>query len=112
MQEFYFEVKDRKGTKNQVVEHFFRLEDDVMQELDERSKIDDIFSDEHVLSTSHDLIPWFADFSNYLASDIVPSGLSFHQRKKFMDDVKIFYWMSLTYTEVELMAYSSLCAGS
>ena len=85
-------MKDRKGTKNQVVEHFFRLEDDVMQELDERSKIDDIFSDEHVLSTSHDLIPWFADFSNYPASDIVPVNLSFHQSKKIMHVVKIFFW--------------------
>ena len=41
---------------------------------------------------SQDLIPWFADFSNYLASNIVPSDLSFHQRKKFMYDVKKFFW--------------------
>ena len=38
------------------------------------------------------MIPWFADFANYLASDIVPSDLSFHQRKKFMYDVKKFFW--------------------
>ena len=29
---------------------------------------------------------------NYLASDIVPPDLSFHQRKKFMHDVKKFFW--------------------
>ena len=38
------------------------------------------------------MIPCFADFANYLASDIVPSDLSFHQSKKFMYDVKKFFW--------------------
>ena len=42
-----------------------------MQELGEKSEIDDTFSDKHVLASSHDLILWFADFSNYHASDIV-----------------------------------------
>ena len=31
LQEFDFEVKDRKGTENQVVDHFYRLEDGAMQ---------------------------------------------------------------------------------
>ncbi|KAK4713402.1 hypothetical protein R3W88_019309 [Solanum pinnatisectum] len=44
-----------------------------------------------VLAASHDLIPWFTDFANYLASDLVPPILSFHQRKKFMHDVKKFF---------------------
>ena len=44
------------------------------------------------MAASNDLIPWFADFANYLASDIVPPDLSFHQRKKFMHDVKKFFW--------------------
>ena len=39
-----------------------------------------------------ELIPWFTYFANYLASDIVPPGLSFHQMKKFMHDVKKFLW--------------------
>ena len=59
-----------------------------MRELGDKSDIDDTFPDTHVLAASQDLIPWFADFANYLASDIVPSDLSFHQRKKFMYDVK------------------------
>ena len=63
-----------------------------MRELDEKSEIDDTFPDEHVLAVSQDLIPWFPNFANYLASDIVPPDLSFHQRKKFMHDVKKFFW--------------------
>ena len=39
-------------------------------------RIDDTLPDEHVFAASHDLIPWFVDFVNYLASDIVPSDLS------------------------------------
>ena len=63
-----------------------------MRELGDKNDIDDTFPDEHVLAASQDLIPWFVDVANYLASDIVPSDLSFHQRKKFMYDVKKFFW--------------------
>ena len=84
LQEFDFEVLDRKETENQVADHLSHLEDEAMRELGDKTDIDDTFPDEHVLVASQDLIPWFADFANYLASDIVPSDLSFHQRKKFM----------------------------
>ena len=80
LQEFDFEVLDRKGTENQVADHLSRLEDEAMRELGDKTDIDDTFPDEHVLAASQDLIPWFAYFANYLASDIVPSDLSFHQR--------------------------------
>ena len=33
LQEFDFEVKDRKWTKNQVADHLSRLEDEAMREL-------------------------------------------------------------------------------
>ena len=83
---------DRKGIENQVADHLSRLEDESMRELGDKTNIDDTFPDEHVLAASQYLIPWFAYFANYLASDIVPSDLSFHQRKKFMYDVKKFFW--------------------
>ena len=83
---------DRKGTKNQVVDHLSRLEDESMRELGDNTEIDDTFPDEHVLAASQDLILWFTDFTNNLASDIDPPDLSFHQRKKFMYDVKKFFW--------------------
>ena len=63
-----------------------------MRELGDKTDIDDTFPDEHVLSASQHLIPWFTDFANYLASDIIPSDLSFHKRKKFMYDVKKLFW--------------------
>ena len=78
-----FEVRDRKGTENQVADHLSRLEDESIRDLGDKTDIDDTFPDEHVLAASQDLIAWFADFVNYLASDIIPSDLSFH-KKKFM----------------------------
>ena len=38
------------------------------------------------------MITWFTYFVNYLASDIVPLDLSFHQRKNFIHDVKMFFY--------------------
>ena len=103
LQEFDFEVKDRIGTENQVVDHLSRLEDEAMWELGEKTKIDDTFPDEHVLAASHDLIPWFPDFANYLDSDIVPSDLYFHHRKIPWIIWKFSFGMSLIYINVVLM---------
>ena len=58
--------------------------------MGEEAEIDDVFLDEHILAASQDLISWFADIVNYLASDIVLSDLTFHKRKEFMHDVKKF----------------------
>lgn len=41
--------------------------------------------------SSHDTVPWFAHFDNYVASNLVPLDFAFHQSKKFMHDVKKFF---------------------
>ena len=56
LQDFNFEVKDKKGTENQVID-LSRLEDEVMREMGDKAEIDDAFPDEHVLSASQDMIP-------------------------------------------------------
>ena len=81
LQEFIFEVRDRKGTENQVADHLSRLEDESIRDLGDKTDIDDPFPDEHVLAASQDSIPWFTDFVNYLASDIIPSDCPFIKEK-------------------------------
>lgn len=49
-----------------------------MLKLRDDLEIIDSFPDEQVLETSQDLIPWFADFANYLANGI-PEDMSFQQ---------------------------------
>ena len=63
-----------------------------MRELREKDEIDDAFLDENVLVASQDLNLWFALFVNYLASILFSIDLTFHQRKKFMHDVKMLFW--------------------
>ena len=46
----------------------------------------------YLLVNLYDLIAWFANFVNYMASNIVPPDLSFHQMKNFMNDVQKFFW--------------------
>lgn len=44
------------------------------------------------MDASPNLIPSFADFANNLASYLVPLDFTFHQRKKFLHDVKKLFW--------------------
>lgn len=80
-QELDFEVKNRKSTKSQVVDHLSHLEDEVMLKIgdDLELDLDDIFPEEDALEASQDLIPWFVDFTNYLENDLVPGEMLFQQ---------------------------------
>ncbi|KAF3674437.1 hypothetical protein FXO37_06399 [Capsicum annuum] len=93
LQEFEFEVKDRKGCKNQVVDHLSRLEGE--QAATDEFEINDTFPDEEILAAVMEKIPWYADFANYVVSEVIPKNLSFHQRKKFLHDVNHYLWDEL-----------------
>ena len=36
------------------------------------------------------IVPWYIDYVNYLACGVLPFNLSYHQRKKFLQDVKSY----------------------
>ncbi|XP_070019503.1 uncharacterized protein [Nicotiana sylvestris] len=66
LQEFNLEIRDLKGTKNQVVDHLSRLEG-----AENSVEVEDIletFPYDQLLATSLEEVPWYADFANYLFS--------------------------------------------
>jgi hypothetical protein len=52
--------------------------------------IDDYFPDESLLSFSP--MPWFANFVNCLSSGDLPGHWSTQDKRKFLNEVKNFYW--------------------
>ena len=93
LQEFDIEIRDKKGSKNVVADYLSRLE----QSVDARKASPDIqeaFSEEHLyaIMISEAEGPWFADFANYHASGEIRNYLTRHERRKFMYDIKKYYW--------------------
>ncbi|XP_073049583.1 uncharacterized protein [Primulina eburnea] len=79
---------DKKGTENQLADHLSRLE---LEEKKEEEVIQETFPDEKLLEVSS-VLPWFADIANFLSCGTLPPDLSYHQKKKFVHDIKLFYW--------------------
>ncbi|XP_075077190.1 uncharacterized protein LOC142163934 [Nicotiana tabacum] len=72
LQEFDLEIRDRKGTGNQVADHLSKLEG--AKKKIEVEEIMDTFPDEQLLATSLEATPWYADITNYLACHDSPYG--------------------------------------
>jgi len=90
LQEFDFEVKDRKGCENQVRDHLSRLETNVV--VSGERDIEEAFPNESVMVVTHGNPPWYADFANYVVCGVLPDGLNFYQRKIFLFYVKKYFW--------------------
>ena len=54
--------------------------------------INETFYDEHLLSVVSKELPWYADIANYIVSGILPYNLDYRQKKKFLHDIKFYYW--------------------
>ena len=78
------EIKDKKGTKNVIVD---QLTIDSTYDI---TPIDDYFPDESLLSLSS--MPWFANFVNFLATGDLPTHWSTQDKRKFFNKPKNFYW--------------------
>jgi len=67
LQEFDFEIRDKKGIENVIADHLSRVPNAPSNEL----PINDNFPDEQLLATFKE--PWFADIVNYLVINQTPS---------------------------------------
>ncbi|XP_075499257.1 uncharacterized protein LOC142537643 [Primulina tabacum] len=85
---FDFEVKDKKGSENQVADHLSRLE---LEEKKEQGAIQETFPDEQLFEVNC-VLSWFADIANFLSCGTFPPDLSHHQKKKFFHVVNFLLW--------------------
>ena len=89
LQEFNFEIRDKKGSENYVADHLSRLERGVPVD---NEPINDKFPDEQLWAAQDMSIPWFADIVNYLVANLMPPDLNYHQKKRFVAEVKDYMW--------------------
>jgi len=85
LQEFDLEIKDKKESKNLVVDHLSRL---VNEEFTSKGHVCHTFSDE-VLLVAHEC-PWFTDMANYKAIEVISEGINWQQKKIFLRDTSFF----------------------
>ncbi|XP_073119981.1 uncharacterized protein [Henckelia pumila] len=90
LQEFDLEIKDKKRVENVVADHRSRLEFIPECAQNDIEDIDDWFPDEKLFAIEN--YPWYANFSNYVVTGKLPHNLFFHQKKKFLSDVKHYFW--------------------
>ncbi|GJW37719.1 reverse transcriptase domain-containing protein [Tanacetum coccineum] len=86
--EFDIEIKDKKCAENVAVDHSSRIEN---AETIDDSEFDDNFPRETLMKITTNGTPWFADFANYLVDDIIPKGMTYHQKNKFFADLKNYF---------------------
>ncbi|XP_060182305.1 uncharacterized protein LOC132611969 [Lycium barbarum] len=74
-----------------VADHLSRHEETGVSA--EELYIEDAFPDEQVLAVSMQVAPCFADFANYLVTGVIPDKIKSYQKKKFLRDVRQYYWV-------------------
>ncbi|KAI5324228.1 hypothetical protein L3X38_033301 [Prunus dulcis] len=90
LQEFDLEIQDKKGNENVVADHLSRL---IIPAATEANSLplSESFPYEQLFAVKIDT-PWFADIVNYLAKGVVHPDFSYQQKKKFLSDVKHYFW--------------------
>ncbi|XP_075073972.1 uncharacterized protein LOC107782338 [Nicotiana tabacum] len=78
--EFDLEIRDRKGTENQVADHLSRLEN--RNHVAEGGAIKETFPDEKLLAINSSTTPWYADYVNFIASGVTPPELPPDNRRR------------------------------
>ena len=86
-QEFNLTIKDKKGVENVVADHLSRL---VLETTFEGLPIGDTFLDKQIFALVHYL--WYANKVNYLVTGQIPSQWTSQQERKFLVDIKKYYF--------------------
>ena len=77
LQEFDWEVRDKKRSENLIADHLSRLDHDGLKKNDDGVPINKTFHDEYLLTIVSKVLPWFTDITNYIVSGILPYGIDY-----------------------------------
>nr|GEU36080.1 reverse transcriptase domain-containing protein [Tanacetum cinerariifolium] len=91
LQEFDITICDKKRTENLAADHLSRLKNphkDMFKNID----INENFPIETLGKIYSGSTPWFADFENFHARNLIIKGMSSQEKKKFFKDVKHYFW--------------------
>nr|GEU36568.1 reverse transcriptase domain-containing protein [Tanacetum cinerariifolium] len=91
LQEFDITIRDKKGSENLAADHLSRLENP-HKDVFENRDINENFPLETLGSISCKGTPWFADIANFHAGNFIKKGLTSQQKKKFLKDIKHYFW--------------------
>ena len=80
-------IKDKKGVENVVADHLSRLEFNGSTDF---PTIRDDFPNEHLFAVTK--LPWYAHIVNYLVTSELPSDWSAQDKRKFLVEVRNFFW--------------------
>ncbi|GKF18011.1 hypothetical protein Tco_0062929, partial [Tanacetum coccineum] len=79
----------RKGIENVAADHLSRIKN---EETSDDGEVDENYPGETLMEINTEDGPWFADFVHYLASDVIPQGMTYQQKHKFFSDNKHYFW--------------------
>ena len=100
MQEFDYEIRDKKGSENLIADHLSRI----LSDRESESTISECFPDEQLHAVYSD--PWYADIVNYLVAGRILESWTKNDRDRFLHLVKFFVWDDLIYLSIFLIKSS------
>ena len=86
LQEFDYDIRDKKGYENLVDDYLSRI----LCGREHESNIFECFPDEHLYAVHPD--PWYAAITNYLVSGRISEGWTKNDRDLFFHLLKFFIW--------------------
>lgn len=86
------EIKDKKVSKNLVLDHLSRLEPLISQPAED-GIIKETFLDESLLIVvAISRAPWYADIVDYLACKVFPMDTNYQGKKRHMSEDRKYFW--------------------
>ncbi|XP_021746437.1 uncharacterized protein LOC110712285 [Chenopodium quinoa] len=90
LQDFDYEMRDKKGAENVVADHLSRLGAARIHEDD--FPIEDALMDDVLYALEAKSEPWYADIVNYLACSAIPPDFTPQQHRKLKHEAKKYIW--------------------